>query len=85
MLSDRDILRALKAEQLVIEPYDPAAVQPASYDLTLDREILIPSPRANWVDMANVQPGHMYSETVGPQGFTLEQGDFILASTREVV
>jgi dCTP deaminase len=85
VLSDRDIMYAIKADQLTIEPYDPKALQPASYDLTLDREILVPNNNTNWIDMANVQPNHMVAETVGPQGFCLEQGDFILASTRETV
>lgn len=85
MLSDQRILSEIRTGDLVIEPYDPKALQPASYDLTLDREILVPNGRTNWIDMANVPPGHMVAETVGPQGVCLEQGDFILASTREVV
>lgn len=85
MLADRDIRIARTAGHLSIEPWDDAALQPASYDLTLDRHFLIPDQGVTEIDMANVQPGHMVPQAVSNEGFLLEPGDFVLASTRETV
>jgi len=39
-LSDRDIKAALDNEQITLSPYDPARLQPASYDILLGFEFL---------------------------------------------
>lgn len=42
ILSDRSIKNAMREEGLVIRPFLPERLQPASYDLTLGDEIIIP-------------------------------------------
>ena len=37
LLSDRDLRKELDAGRLVIDPYDPAMLQPSSIDVRLDR------------------------------------------------
>ena len=37
LLSDRDILAEIEAKRVVVEPYDPAMIQPSSIDFRLDR------------------------------------------------
>lgn len=37
LLSDRDILTELDAGRVILDPYDPQMVQPASIDVRLDR------------------------------------------------
>ena len=85
MLADRDIQRSLIEGDLVIDPYDPSALQPSSYDVTLDRHFLVPSRLVTEIDMADVQPGHMVPMVANGDGFVMEPGDFVLGSTRERV
>jgi dCTP deaminase len=85
MLSDVDIRRQVTQGHLGIEPFDPAALQPASYDLTLDREFLIPNPEVTEVDLADVPENHMTALRVDNEGLTVEPGEFLLACTRERV
>ena len=37
LLSDRDILAEIDAQRIVMEPWDPAMLQPSSIDVRLDR------------------------------------------------
>lgn len=86
MLSDRDIETKRRYLGLGIEPFQAANLQPASYDLTLDRHYLVPDPDITEVDLADVQAGHMLPYTASPEEpIVLSQHDFILASTRETV
>lgn len=85
MLADRDIRLLRSHGDIDISPFDEAALQPASYDLTLDRHFLLPNPTVTEIDMAQVTPGHMVPESVSNEGIVLEPGDFILGSTRERV
>lgn len=93
MLSSRDIQAALDGDlrvdliptRLGIEPYDPTQLQPASYDLTLGREFLIPNPDVAEIDVADVPRGHTTPLRVDNDGIILEPGEFVLACTRETV
>jgi dCTP deaminase len=60
-------------------------LQPASYDLTLARDFLIPNGDVVLVDMADVKSDHMIPETVDNGGIVIEPGEFILGSTREKI
>jgi dCTP deaminase len=42
LLADRDILEEVQAGGIVIDPFDPSCVQPASYDVHLDDRVLWP-------------------------------------------
>lgn len=85
MLSDLDIRRAIVAGALAIDPFSETHLQPASYDLTLDRHLLVPDPGVTEVDLAQVPPGHMSPLTVDNSGVVIEPGEFLLACTRESV
>lgn len=85
MLADTDIRALRKHGDLGIEPFDESALQPASYDLTLDRHFLVPNPSVDVIDLADVPEGHMIPQVASNEGFVLEPGDFVLASTRETV
>lgn len=85
MLADKDIRLARSNGHIGIEPFDDAALQPASYDLTLDRHFLVPNPEVTVIDMADVQAGHMLPMVASNEGFVLEPGDFVLGSSKETV
>ncbi len=85
-LRDATIRQKIEAGDIVIEPYDPALVQPASLDLRLDNQFLRfeshsvdavdPYERADITRPVTVSPG---------DAFVLHPNQFVLASTFECV
>jgi dCTP deaminase len=87
LLSDRDIRAAVEAKRILLEPYDPAMVQPSSIDIRLDRYFRVfENHRYPHIDPAQEQPDlTRLVEPVGDEPFVLHPGEFVLASTFEVV
>ena len=87
LLSDRDIRAEIDSGRVVLEPYDPAMVQPSSIDVRLDRFFrLFDNHKYPVIDPAADQPElTRLVETVGYEAFVLHPGEFVLASTYEVV
>jgi dCTP deaminase len=87
LLSDRDIRAEVQAGRVVLEPFDGAMVQPSSIDVRLDRFFRVfENHRYPHIDPAAEQPDlTRLVETVGDEPFVLHPGEFVLASTYEVV
>lgn len=85
MLCDQDIHRAWADDHLGITPFDVLNLQPASYDLTLDRHFLLPNLGVTGVDLAEPIPQELMAPVTSEGGFVIEPGDFVLGCTREVV
>ncbi len=87
LLSDRDIRGEIDAGRVVLEPYDAAMVQPSSVDVRLDRYFRVfENHRYPHIDPASEQPDlTRLVETAGEDPFVLHPGQFVLASTFEVV
>ena len=87
LLSDRDIRAAIESGRVAIEPYDPAMVQPSSVDVRMDRYFRVfENHRYPHIDPAEEQAE--LTRLVEPDGsdpFILHPGEFVLASTYEVV
>jgi dCTP deaminase len=87
LLSDRDILAAIEAGRLGVDPFDPEMIQPSSIDVRLDRFFRVfENHRYPHIDPSVEQPD--LTRMVEPQGdepFILHPGEFVLASTYEVV
>ncbi|MBB1246729.1 dCTP deaminase [Streptomyces durbertensis] len=87
LLSDKDIRAEIDAGRVRIDPYDPAMVQPSSIDVRLDRYFRVfENHRYPHIDPAVEQPD--LTRLIEPQGdepFILHPGEFVLASTYEVV
>jgi dCTP deaminase len=66
LLADRDILEEMRAGGIILDPFDPACVQPASYDVHLDDTVLWPKyqpsqPQPNaWREYMTLQDGVCY-------------------------
>lgn len=83
MLPDAAI-QAFRGHTLDIEPFDPARVQPASYDVTLGDRFLVFEDVAGPIDCA--QPVDMVAARLEPDGsFMLPPGEFALAATVETI
>jgi dCTP deaminase len=87
LLSDRDLKAQIEAGRLVIDPYDPAMVQPSSIDVRLDRFFRVfENHRYPHIDPA-VEQAELTRlvEPDGDEPFILHPGEFVLGSTFEVV
>ncbi len=80
ILSDRDIKKERKAGEITIEPYKEECVQPASYDVHLDRHFLIFNINQNFViDPKDISLDLMKKIDITPEEpFILHPGEFAL-------
>ncbi len=87
LLSDRDLVAELKAGTLGIDPFEPALVQPSSIDFRLDHMFRVFNNHLyTHIDPAT-QQDELTSlvEVADGQAFVLHPGEFVLASTLEVI
>ncbi|MFE5307768.1 dCTP deaminase [Isoptericola sp. NPDC056573] len=87
LLSDRDIRAELDAGRVVLDPYDPAMLQPSSIDVRLDRYFrLFDNHKYPFIDPSQEQPELTRLVEVSPdEPFVLHPGEFVLGSTFESV
>ncbi len=87
LLSDRDIRAELHSERVRLEPFDEQMIQPSSVDVRLDRWFrLFDNHRYPVIDPAQDQPElTRLVEVNKDEAFVLHPGEFVLASTYEVV
>ena len=87
LLSDKDIRTEIDSGRVRIDPYDPEMVQPSSIDIRLDRYFRVfENHRYPHIDPAVEQPN--LTRLVEPKDdgpFILHPGEFVLASTYEMV
>lgn len=88
LLSDRDIAAEIEAGAIGLDPFEPAMIQPASVDVRLDKYFRIfQNHRYPHIDPAVEQAD--LTRLVVPESpdepFILHPGEFVLASTYEVV
>lgn len=83
ILSQQEILKQIKRNKIVIEPFDPSSLNSCSYDLTLGNEFAFPTNKTiklccdtNFKDFFKSKP---MSEV------KLKPGDFVLAITKEKI
>ncbi|NIJ14989.1 dCTP deaminase [Saccharomonospora amisosensis] len=87
LLSDRDLRKALEAGRLGVDPFDPAMVQPSSIDVRLDRFFRVfDNSKYTHID-PKLRQDELTSlvEKDGEDAFVLHPGEFVLASTFEIV
>ncbi len=87
LLSDRDIAAEINSGRVKVEPYDSKMIQPSSVDVRLDRFFRVfENHKYESIDPSLEQPDLTREIAVGPdEFFILHPGEFVLASTYEVV
>ena len=87
ILSDRSIREEIDAERIVIDPFDPACVQPSSVDLHVDSQFRVfANSRYPYIDVKRDMPDLTeLVEVPGGEPFILHPGEFVLGSTLERV
>jgi dCTP deaminase len=87
LLSDRDIRKELEAGRVVLDPFDLSMVQPSSVDVRIDKFFRVfENHRYPHIDPAIEQPDLTREVEPAPgDPFILHPGEFVLASTYEVI
>ncbi len=87
LLSDGDIRREIESNRVVIEPFDEAMIQPSSIDVRLDRFFRVFENHKYSVIDPSIEQPELTREVVaeGAEPFILHPGEFVLASTYEVI
>ncbi|MEZ5084826.1 MAG: dCTP deaminase [Tessaracoccus sp.] len=87
LLSDRDILAEVASGGIHLDPWDEAMVQPASVDVRIDTFFRVfENHRYATIDPAEEQPElTRLVEPPAGEPFILHPGEFVLASTLELV
>ena len=87
LLSDRDILAEIKAGRVGCEPFHQGMIQPSSVDVRLDKFFRVfENHKYSVIDPSTEQP-ELTREVIaeGDEPFILHPGEFVLASTYEVI
>ncbi|MBM3655903.1 MAG: dCTP deaminase [Actinobacteria bacterium] len=87
LLSDRDIASEIKAGRVTVEPFEAKMIQPSSVDVRLDRFFRVfENHRYEVIDPSLEQSELTREVAVAPDDFfILHPGEFVLASTYEVI
>ncbi|MBD0690497.1 dCTP deaminase [Streptomyces sp. CBMA123] len=87
LLSDKDIRTEIDLGRVVVDPFDPAMIQPSSIDVRLDRFFRVfENHKYPHIDPSEEQPDlTRLVEPDGDEAFILHPGEFVLASTYEVI
>ncbi len=87
LLSDGDLRKELANGRLVLDPWDPAMLQPSSIDVRLDRYFRVfQNSRYTHIDPREQQDELTTPvEPDGDEPFVLHPGEFVLGSTFETV
>ncbi len=87
LLSDRDLVSEIKSENLALEPFAPELMQPSSIDVRLDRFFRVFNNHLYTHIDPSVQQDDLTAEveTADGEPFVLHPGEFVLASTLEVI
>ena len=87
LISDRDIRAEIAAGRVKVEPFTEAMVQPSSVDVRLDRFFRVfENHKYEVIDPSKEQPELTREVAVAPnEFFILHPGEFVLASTYEVI
>ena len=87
LLSDRDIRAEIQTGRVQVEPYDEGMIQPSSIDVRLDRYFRVfENHKYSVIDPSIEQSELTRAVEVAPKEFfILHPGEFVLASTYEVI
>ena len=87
LLSDRDIRAQINDKRVGVEPFDEAMIQPSSVDVRLDKFFRVFENHMYEVIDPSLEQPELTREIIAEDGeaFILHPGEFVLASTYEVI
>ncbi len=86
ILSDKSIKKRVESGEISIEPFSEEFVQPASYDLHLDKYFLVFNKESIAVIDVKEKPEGLMREVIvsEEEGFILHPHEFVLANIKEI-
>jgi dCTP deaminase len=87
LLSDRDIRAEITAGRVAVEPFEEAMIQPSSVDVRFDKFFRVFENHKYSVIDPSIEQSELTREVVSEDGeaFILHPGEFVLASTYEII
>jgi dCTP deaminase len=87
LLSDRDIRSEISSGRVQVEPFEPGMIQPSSVDVRLDRFFRVFENHKYSVIDPSIEQSELTREVevADEEFFILHPGEFVLASTYEVI
>ncbi len=87
LLSDRDIRAEIAAGRVACEPFHEAMIQPSSVDVRLDKFFRVFENHKYSVIDPSIEQADLTREVIaeGDEPFILHPGEFVLASTYEII
>lgn len=87
LLSDRDIRSQIQSGRVAVEPFDEAMIQPSSVDVRLDKFFRVFENHKYSVIDPSIEQAELTREVIAEddEAFILHPGEFVLASTYEVI
>jgi dCTP deaminase len=87
LLSDRDIRAEITAGRVAVEPFEETMIQPSSVDVRLDKFFRVFENHQYSVIDPSIEQSELTREVVSEDGeaFILHPGEFVLASTYEII
>jgi dCTP deaminase len=87
LLSDRDIRSEIQTGRVAVEPFDEAMIQPSSVDVRLDKFFRVFENHKYSVIDPSIEQAELTREVIAEddEAFILHPGEFVLASTYEVI
>ena len=87
LLSYRDIRSEIQSGRVAVEPFDEAMIQPSSVDVRLDKFFRVFENHKYSVIDPSIEQAELTREVIAEddEAFILHPGEFVLASTYEVI
>jgi dCTP deaminase len=87
LLSDRDIRSEINSGRVAVEPFDEAMIQPSSVDVRLDKFFRVFENHKYSVIDPSIEQAELTREVIAEEdeAFILHPGEFVLASTYEII
>ena len=87
LLSDRDIRSEIQSGRVAVEPFDEAMIQPSSVDVRLDKFFRVFENHKYSVIDPSIEQAELTREVLAEddEAFILHPGEFVLASTYEII
>ena len=87
LLSDRDIRAQISEKRVGVEPFEEAMIQPSSVDVRLDKFFRVFENHKYSVIDPSIEQAELTREVIAEddEAFILHPGEFVLASTYEVI
>jgi len=87
LLSDRDIRSEITNGRVAVEPFEEAMIQPSSVDVRLDKFFRVFENHKYSVIDPSIEQAELTREVIAEddEAFILHPGEFVLASTYEII